>query len=391
MSMDPPMSMNQHPPQNFTMIEHLKEIGVSYNEREQREILLDWQENGHLPACVLDQSIGLTKTIFGKAVKPVKRRNFRYTLEEITALILYRVLIEEGIPRSLNVISRLTGVCQKKLWTMERVFCGTMSTVSASRASIWLPGLSPYLPLNYKETSAIGQWADWLQERYDYAPKTMLSCVLYAYLSMRMRVVTYEYNAVEKEKEVVKQQLLKLPMQQVISPREALDFVQPEALQLLSEFEEREKREAAIHPMAKDFVTPKRCCFRCIWGVACEKVTNTADTLNVNSEKDSKRKTETRTSSEILLIRNRCLTKQQICTLTDTNIHTMDKALKRLYFRNILDKQTKLIECSKYSPFALPLATSEVEIETEKKEEMEKNETEKKEEESQPFAFIGLD
>jgi len=143
MSMDPPMSMNQHPPQNFTMIEHLKEIGVSYNEREQREILLDWQENGHLPACVLDQSIALTKTIFGKAVKPVKRRNFRYTLEEITALILYRVLIEEGIPRSLNVISRLTGVCQKKLWTMERVFCGTMSTVSASRASIWLPGLSP--------------------------------------------------------------------------------------------------------------------------------------------------------------------------------------------------------------------------------------------------------
>ena len=57
----------------------------------------------------------------------------------------------------------------------------------------------------------------------------------------------------------------------------------------------------------------------------------------------------------------------------------MDKALKRLYFRSIFDKQTNLIECSKYSPFALPLATSEVEIETEKKDE------------SQTFAFLDLD
>ena len=99
--MDVPMSMTQQSAGSFSITKHLKEIGVNYNEREQREILLHWQENGHLPACVMEQSITLTKTVFAKPVKPAKSRNFRYTLEEVTALILYGS-IKGGVCKATN-------------------------------------------------------------------------------------------------------------------------------------------------------------------------------------------------------------------------------------------------------------------------------------------------
>jgi len=54
---------------------------------------------------------------------------------------VYRVLIQEKIPRSFKFIVGLTGVSECILYKLERVFCSIPRDLTGMRASDWLPGV----------------------------------------------------------------------------------------------------------------------------------------------------------------------------------------------------------------------------------------------------------
>lgn len=164
----------------------IRVFGVRLEQSEQKIFLLDWIENGHLPLCVIDQTWSWSKRMIDK-LEPENihpRDKMYFNLEEFTAIALYQTLCKQNNPRSLTIISSISGVPVKKLWRLARIFPLAFNFENL-RPSNWMPGLYTHLPISFKESVHIGKIADWLQQDFAFNPLSLLTIIVYAYLIQR--------------------------------------------------------------------------------------------------------------------------------------------------------------------------------------------------------------
>ena len=168
------------------LTEKIQPYGVRLSKTDQKIFLLDWIENGHLPLCVVDQTWFWSKQMIREfnpgQVHPRDRVYFNF--QEFSALALYQVLYKNNNPRSLSLIARITGVTEKRLWRLCRIFPLAFD-VETLRPSNWMPGLLPMLPMNFKEGMHVGKVADWIQQDFALHPLSLLVIMIFAYLEHR--------------------------------------------------------------------------------------------------------------------------------------------------------------------------------------------------------------
>lgn len=168
------------------MTEKLNAFGARLSKTDQKIFLLDWADNGHLPIAVVDQTWSWTKAMLRdfnpELVNRRDRANFNF--EEFSALALHQTLCKHGNPRPLAVVARITGVSQKRLWRLARIFPYS-SDLGHLLPSNWMPGLSTSLPITYKESVEIGKIADMFAREFAYHPLSLLVISIYAYLTRR--------------------------------------------------------------------------------------------------------------------------------------------------------------------------------------------------------------
>ena len=123
-------------------------------------MLEDWIENNHLAKNVTEKTIRTFNKICQRSYPELSR--CPPTLSELTAFALYQTLLQDLTPRSIGIISAMTGVMVKKLKKLYSMLNNAIDT-NAVRPSIWMPGLSVYLPITYKEHRNICGVADAVQ------------------------------------------------------------------------------------------------------------------------------------------------------------------------------------------------------------------------------------
>lgn len=164
----------------------LKEFGFRFTPRSMEKILVDWVENGLLPSFVLNKTIYRAMQILDGYRRPeAARRKGFCSLTEFSAIILYGTLLEERIPRSVNLVSGISGVPVKRLWNLDEVFYPNMELERISGPSDWMSGICYFLPISYKEGRNVCRVANLLYRDFSFRALTVLSVVIYAYLEMR--------------------------------------------------------------------------------------------------------------------------------------------------------------------------------------------------------------
>lgn len=163
-------------------------MGLRACPQKQGHILQDWVANGHLPPNIIPRVWHLSRKALEdlviESISPKDRIYFSF--EEFSAHMLYQFFCREKTPRSLQSISLLTGVSEKKLWKLEKIFpsCFILDNM---RASCWMVGISLFLPMNYKESVHVSGIADMLQNDFALNPLSILSVAIYAYLIQRKK------------------------------------------------------------------------------------------------------------------------------------------------------------------------------------------------------------
>lgn len=158
----------------------IKHLGIKHSYDEQKTILEDWTENNHISRGVPDRAIHNFNKLISRSYKDLFI--LRPTLEELTAFALHSTLLDELTPKSLGVISNITNVPVKRLNRIDCIVNQCMNT-NMLKPSIWMPGLTPYLPLDFKDSQNVCRIADSIQEYYSFSPITILTCVLSWYMS----------------------------------------------------------------------------------------------------------------------------------------------------------------------------------------------------------------
>lgn len=161
-------------------------FGARISKNDQRVYLLDWAENGHLPRAIVDQTWAGTKEMLrGFDPESIHRRDkISFNFEEFSAVALSQALFKQENPRALSVIARITGVPEKKLSRISKLFPMPFNQ-SQFRPSNWMAGLLPSLPITYREGVHIGKIADSLSSDFAYNPLSLLVVCIYAYLNYR--------------------------------------------------------------------------------------------------------------------------------------------------------------------------------------------------------------
>lgn len=156
-----------------------------WNAAKQQASLREWVAKGNIPGYV----IVLTNRYFKNTLQAMVSRKLsvkgKHTMNCFTAFALYRVLIQEKIPRSLENVHQLTGVTASKLFYLEKAFCSTVNDLTGIRASDWLPGVINSLDITRVESFELCNKADVIQAQYSYTPATVMAAVLYGFLRMR--------------------------------------------------------------------------------------------------------------------------------------------------------------------------------------------------------------
>lgn len=164
----------------------LGEFGFRFSPKGMDGILVDWVENGLLPAYAVDKTVYRGVQILANYQRPDSwKKKALCSLTEFSAVALYGTLLEEKIPRSANLISSISGVPVKRLWNLDKVFYPNSGLDRLPKPSDWMPGICYYLPISFKETQKICRVSDLLFEEFNFRPLTILSVVSFAYSEMR--------------------------------------------------------------------------------------------------------------------------------------------------------------------------------------------------------------
>ncbi|CAM6054245.1 unnamed protein product [Sphagnum tenellum] len=135
------------------------------------EYIRDVCSNNHIPRVVADDAIQQ----FRRQAHPGMSKS-----ESMAAYAIYDTLIRHKTPRALSEIQFCTDVSAKKLWKLEaREECRIVLT----KPSDFMPRIEVPLGLTHKESRAICQEADALQNSIHAAPQSLLATVVY----LRMR------------------------------------------------------------------------------------------------------------------------------------------------------------------------------------------------------------
>lgn len=166
----------------------LTEFGFKFNSKSMDDILADWAENGLLPPYIIEKTVFRGVQILANYQDPEiwkKKKKTYVSLTEFSAIILYGTLLEEKIPRSMILISNISGISPKKLWIMDGIFYPNSNLDRLPNPSDWMPGICYYIPISFKETRKICYVSDLFYEEFSFRPLTILSSVIHAYLEMR--------------------------------------------------------------------------------------------------------------------------------------------------------------------------------------------------------------
>lgn len=165
----------------------LSEFGFRFSPKTMDQVLVDWAENGLLPSYIIDKTVYRALQTLDKYQKPrgLKKKKTLCSLTDFSAIALYASLLEEKIPRSMNLISAISGVPVKRLWTLDGIFYPNPGLDRLPKPSAWMPGISYFLPLSFKEIKKICHISDRLYEDFSFRPLTVLSTVILAYMEMR--------------------------------------------------------------------------------------------------------------------------------------------------------------------------------------------------------------
>lgn len=166
--------------------EKISRFGARISQTEQRIFLLDWADNGHLPLSVVDQTWAWCKQML-RDFEPEnihRRDRVHFTFEEFLSLALYQTLYKQNNPRALSVIARITGVSEKRLWQLSRIFPLPFG-INHMKPSNFMPGLYSSLPISYKESIHIGKLADMFAADFAYHPLSLLVIAIFGYLNNR--------------------------------------------------------------------------------------------------------------------------------------------------------------------------------------------------------------
>jgi len=158
-----------------SITQKIDQLGIKYSYEEQKTVLEDWMENNHIPRGILDLIIRNFKKLISQSHRELT--TLRPTLEELTAVALHITLLDELTPKSLGVISIISNVPVKRLNRIDSCVNNWMNTLML-KPSIWMPGLTPYVSLDFKAQQHVCQIADKIQEYYAFSPITILTCAL---------------------------------------------------------------------------------------------------------------------------------------------------------------------------------------------------------------------
>ena len=172
-----------------SLAEKIRPFGVRLSQADQKILLLDWIENGHLPVCIVDQTWNWSKQMIRNLTPETihQRDQICFNLIEFSAVAMYQVLYKTNSPRSLTNITRITGVTEKKLWRICRMFPLEFD-YDNMKPSNWMPGLFTSLPVTFKESVHIGKLANYFQQDHAFNPLSLLTIAIYAYLEHRKKM-----------------------------------------------------------------------------------------------------------------------------------------------------------------------------------------------------------
>ena len=167
----------------------------SWCQLTQNRVLQDWTANAHIPDYIVSISLTKLKSILRSQGAAEQIARVSVGIDEVTALALYYSLIDEEIPRPLRSIAALTETSLKALDRLSDIFPHA-NYLTPLKASIWMPSLSYFLDLSYKEEQLICGKADDVQEKYSFSPITILTAIIFRFYKWREEQTAFNSSPV---------------------------------------------------------------------------------------------------------------------------------------------------------------------------------------------------
>ena len=150
---------------------------------QQKELLMDWIENGFFPAHVVENVLCMQAKLVKELTKTKVDKHF-VSKEEILAASLFILLVKAGTPRTSEHISFISGVSDDRILRITHVcirkgYANVDELMATMKPSVWIPVILSDFQLKYRTQNLLSKVSDDCHSQFAFSPITILLACAY--------------------------------------------------------------------------------------------------------------------------------------------------------------------------------------------------------------------